>query len=185
MVNVSIASAITGYSRIIMSKFLGDSSIKIWMTDTDSLVTDTILPTGNELGEWKLEKECKEMVFIAPKVYGGIDFNNKEFTKVKGYKNKLPYSELKELLDYDKVLQLKHSKSYRKLEESTITLREELYNLQVTESKRKVIYENGKLVSTQAYKINFDKVIHKTPLKLNKIRIKSSCLITGWGSVPK
>ena len=69
------------------------------------------------------------MVFIAPKVYGGLLNNDSEFTKVKGYKNRLPYSELKELLDYNKVLELKHTISYRKLEVSTITLRQELYNL--------------------------------------------------------
>lgn len=71
-INVAIASAITSYSRIHMSKYLADPNLKIWATDTDSLVTDSVLETDNELGGMKLEFEYKEGTFIAPKVYGGI-----------------------------------------------------------------------------------------------------------------
>jgi hypothetical protein len=159
MVNIAIASAITAYSRIIMSKYLGDPSIKVWMTDTDSLVTDSVLETGNGLGEFKLEKTCSEMTFIAPKVYGGIETNNTEFTKVKGYKNNLPYSELKSLLSLDNILSLEQTKSYKSLIDANISVKDQLYSLQITDSKREIIFENQKFAYTKPYVIDNSKTI--------------------------
>jgi hypothetical protein len=57
-INVSIASAITSYSRIYMSKFLGDNDLNIYYTDTDSIDVDKPLDNklvGKELGQFKLE----------------------------------------------------------------------------------------------------------------------------------
>jgi hypothetical protein len=42
-----------------------------------------------------------------------------------------------------------------------ISVLEEVYTLQVTENKRKLIYENNKLVGTSAYKINESKDLRK------------------------
>ena len=96
---------------------------------------------------------------LGPKVYMGITNDDKVICKVKGYKNKVEYSLLKELLDYEKVLKLQHSKSYRNIIDSNIEIKKQLYNLQVTDSKREVVYENGKLVYTKPYFINDDKTI--------------------------
>ena len=73
--------------------------------DTDSIVTNIDLPKyllGNKLGQWKLEYTLKEAVFLAPKVYGGITLDNKEITKVKGYKDIISFEKLKELLILNK-----------------------------------------------------------------------------------
>ena len=163
-VNISIASSITSYSRIIMAKYLGDHSIKIWMTDTDSLVTDSELESSNKLGDFKLEKVCKEMTFIAPKVYGGIDINDNEFTKVKGYKNNLPYSELKSLLNLDNVIKLEHSKFNKNIIDGNIKVINELYTLQITDSKREIIFENGKFEYTKPYIINDEKIVNNNKI---------------------
>jgi hypothetical protein len=43
-INISIAAAVTAYSRIHMSKYLGDPSLNICYTDTDGFYTTTPLP---------------------------------------------------------------------------------------------------------------------------------------------
>ena len=161
-VNISIAAAITAYSRIIMSKYLGDNTIKIWMTDTDSIVTDAILPTSNELGDWKLEKECKEMTFIAPKVYGGISNTGEEFTKVKGFVNNLPYAELKSLLNENTILELSHNKTYKNIVDSNIELKNQIYTLQITSSKRRIVFENGIFKFTKPYLVEDNEIVHSS-----------------------
>ena len=48
----------------------------------------------------------------------------------------------------------------RKLSEGHIELLDSIYTLKVTDNKRKLIYnKNGKLISTEAYKISTDKTI--------------------------
>jgi len=142
-----------------MSNYLGDPTIKIYATDTDSIVTKSDLPTSNKLGEFKLEKVCKEMTFIAPKVYGGILISGESFVKAKGYKNQIAYNELKELLDHNRILSLQHTKLYKNIIDSNIEVKKQIYRLQVTDSKREVVYENDKFVFTRPYLIDNRKVI--------------------------
>lgn len=42
--NVAFSLAVSAYSRIIMSEVKNNSDIKIYYTDTDSLITETPLP---------------------------------------------------------------------------------------------------------------------------------------------
>lgn len=100
-VSISIASAITAYARIFMSQFKNNPNYKIYYTDTDSLYTDKPLDPsliGNKLGQFKLENVFDQAVFLAPKVYGGITEKGEEITKIKGYKNKISFNDLKSLL---------------------------------------------------------------------------------------
>ena len=102
-VSISVASSITAYARIFMSKFKNNPKYKIFYTDTDSLYTDKPLDPeliGNKLGQFKLENVFDEAVFLAPKVYGGITEEGEEITKVKGYKNKVSFKDLKTLLTF-------------------------------------------------------------------------------------
>lgn len=136
------------------------------MTDTDSLVTDCDLDTGNSLGEFKLENTCKEMTFIAPKVYGGIDSDGNEFTKVKGYKDNLAYSELKSLLKLDNILNLNHIKTFKNIIDGNISIKNQVYSLQITDSKREIIFENGEFKYTKPYVIDNNKIINNTKSNL-------------------
>jgi hypothetical protein len=74
-VAISIAAAVTSYSRIYMSKFklhIFKSGGKIFYSDTDSLVTDIKLDdkfVGKDIGQFKLEYELKEAYFISSKTY--------------------------------------------------------------------------------------------------------------------
>ena len=46
----------------------------------------------------KLENKFKEIVFLAPKLYGGITEDNKEIIKIKGLKDRIKYDDLENLL---------------------------------------------------------------------------------------
>jgi hypothetical protein len=68
-VNIAIASAITANARSYMSIFKNNSNIKLYYSDTDSIVVDNPLPdniVGTNLGQVKLEYKIKRAVFLAP-----------------------------------------------------------------------------------------------------------------------
>lgn len=160
-VSISIASAITAYSRVFMSKFKNSDKFKLFYSDTDSIFVDKDLPKdliGNEIGQFKLEYIFKEAVFLGPKIYGGLIDNPEGFIcKIKGYKNPkgISFNDLKSLLDKkSKPLELNHDKWYRNLSESNIVIKDQIYNLVATENKRKLIYDStGIAINTKAIKI--------------------------------
>lgn len=164
-VNISIASAITSYARIFMSKFLGEKNLNIYYTDTDSIDIDKPLDDkyiGNELGQFKLEYKFIEAVFLAPKVYGGsyLDGNElKEISKIKGYKNQVELRLLKNLLNKNENLLLNNEKWFRNIFDSNIEIKNQIYNLVVTNNKRKLNYFNNILINTEPYIINQSKQI--------------------------
>lgn len=68
LINVAIASSITGYSRIFMSYYKNNPLFKIYYSDTDSAFIDIVLSSvnpnlvGSDLGQLKPEYEFKEAV---------------------------------------------------------------------------------------------------------------------------
>lgn len=153
-ISIGIASAITAYSRIQMTKFKNLSNNKMYYTDTDSAIMEFPLAEyliGKDLGQMVLEKEYKEFVALAPKVYGGILSNNKEFTKVKGFKESIPFSDLKSLLKKDSMLTLTQNKWFKFINKGSISIRNQIYTLIPTANKRSLIYKNNKLVGTKAF----------------------------------
>lgn len=160
-INVAIASAITALARVEMAEYLGDSNLNIWATDTDSLITDSKLPTSDELGDLKLEAEYDEACFIAPKVYGAKLKNGESFTKVKGYKNSLPYDKLKTLLPRNSKLELKQDKWIKNYNKGNIKINHTVYSLKATDNKRMLVIKNNKFVDTKPYIIDYNKNISK------------------------
>ena len=162
-ISISIASAVTAYSRVFMSQFKNNPKYNLYYSDTDSIVIDKKLPDnyiGPEIGSMKLENTLAEGVFISPKVYGGLLESGIEFTKVKGYKNDVTYNELKSLLNKDtKLLNLSHEKWFKNIENGSITVKDQLYTLQVTENKRSLIWKDNKLVGTKPFIIDNEKVV--------------------------
>lgn len=166
-VNIYIASAITSYARIYMSKFLGDSNLVIYYTDTDSIDVDKPLPDefiGKELGKFKLEYNFKEAIFLAPKVYGGVyiddsDNSLKEISKIKGFKNQVSLNSLRSLLNRNESIHLNNEKWFRNLYEGNIEIKNQIYNLVVTNNKRKLKYFNDVFIDTEPYVINDEKEI--------------------------
>ncbi len=81
----------TAYARINLWKLqmrLQNEGILTKYCDTDSLVIPTKyvdkLPIGNELGQWKIEKEFKRIKILAPKAYIAELMDGKLFVKLKG-----------------------------------------------------------------------------------------------------
>jgi hypothetical protein len=86
--SVSIAAAITAYSRIHMSQFKNNPKINLYYTDTDSIYTDSKLDesliSNNKLGLLKLENICNKAIFLAPKLYCLLTESEQFIHKVKG-----------------------------------------------------------------------------------------------------
>nr|YP_010697864.1 DNA polymerase [Phellinidium ferrugineofuscum]WCF76825.1 DNA polymerase [Phellinidium ferrugineofuscum] len=161
-INIAIASAVTANARVHMSQFSNNSEYKLYYSDTvppgpsifidkplaDSLVSD------KQLGLMKLEHVLTKYVGIGPKVYGGIDTEGNEFTKVKGFKGCVSLDQLERLLDSNGSIELNQEKWFRSVEQGTITIKNSSYDLKPTNNKRELIYEGGKLVGTKNIVIN-------------------------------
>jgi hypothetical protein len=97
-INVGIASAITAYSRILMSIFKNNPKINLYYSDTDSISTDSDLDEGfisnKVLGKLKLEHICKKAIFLSPKVYYLETDDNKVIYKVKGLKHEIELTKI-------------------------------------------------------------------------------------------
>lgn len=129
------------------SQFKNSEEFNLFYSDTDSIIIDKPLLTHQVdpklIGFMKQEKTLLEGTFIAPKVYGGILSDGSQFTKVKGFKNKVEYDQLKTLLNKDVAkLELAQEKWYKSLGKGEITIKQQIYSLQVTESKRRLIYSD-------------------------------------------
>ena len=166
-ISIGIASAITAYSRMIMSKFKNRSEFKLFYSDTDSVYVSGNFPEeyiGIELGKFKLENTFTDIVFLAPKVYAGITLDNKLIVKIKGLtrsivNNDISLDMLSSLLQKDASLSFNQIKQYKSLTEGTISLLKQTYELVPTESKRALIYKDGILAQTKPYVIDNNKSI--------------------------
>lgn len=105
--SVAITAAVNSYARIYMSKLKLDilnSGVKIYYSDTDSIVTDKELSdslvSSTVLGCLKLEHILKEGIFISGKTYALINDQDKVIIKSKGVNsNSLSYDDFIKLLN--------------------------------------------------------------------------------------
>lgn len=169
-INVAIGAIITSCARVELSKYTIIENIKPYYIDTDSIITDTPLPDeyiGKELGIIVLERKYEEAVFLAPKAYSGTYWEKnkttgetelKENTKVKGYINKLPFNEIKSLLNQDSSLNLSHEKWIRNVQSGEITIKDQIYTLKVNNNKSNLIYDNdGMLIGNKPFVLKYNK----------------------------
>lgn len=158
--SVGIASAVTSYARTYMSKFKNNNNFKLYYSDTDSIFIDQDLNNdlvGEEIGQFKLEYNLSEGIFLGPKIYCGLTDSGKYISKVKGYKNpqNISFEDFKFLLKKEALpLELHHNKWFRSLIKSEITIKDQVYNLMRTENKREFIYENDLAINTKAFTVN-------------------------------
>jgi hypothetical protein len=178
-INIAIASAITSYSRIHMSQFKNHPNYKLFYTDTDSIYINKPLDdsyvSSNELGKLKLEAVANKAIFLSSKVYA-LQTDNQFISKVKGLHtkkelkiinnsieivdNSIPMKDFDQLLYKNSSLKMNQEKWYKSLENSRITVKNQIYTLSVTSNKRQLIYDNNKLINTKAYIINNNKLIN-------------------------
>lgn len=165
-ISIPIASSITALSRVYMSQFKNKPLFDLLYTDTDSAFTDKTIDSkliGKDLGQLKFEHDFFKVIYLAPKVYGGIENLSKDkkssqvklgqYIKVKGLKDSknIDFNSLQNLLIKNSELSISNEKWYRNFSEGNITIKEELYTLMVTENKRIPIYEKNIFVDTKAY----------------------------------
>uniref|UniRef100_A0A896YUU9 DNA polymerase n=1 Tax=Coniophora puteana TaxID=80637 RepID=A0A896YUU9_9AGAM len=158
-ISVSIASAVTAYARIYMSKFKNNEDFNLFYTDTDSIFVDSPIPDENvssQLGALKLEYIFKDSIFISPKVYCGITKEGDKICKVKGFtqSKELTMSDFEALLHQNANKTLNHTKWFRNLFESSIVMKDTSYNLVQTDNKRELIFDqSGRAIETKAFKL--------------------------------
>ena len=95
-----------------------------------------------------------KFIALGPKVYGGIDLDGNEFTKVKGLKTKVAVAQLEELLIEDNSITVNQEKWFNHITDSTISVKDVKYSLKPTDTKRNLIYKDGILVGTSNKVIN-------------------------------
>ena len=59
----------------------------LYYCDTDSIITDTVLPTSSRLGDIKLEDKISEFIALAPKLYSYKNTSGDILIKSKGFKS--------------------------------------------------------------------------------------------------
>jgi len=146
-ISVVVSTIISSSSRIFMSQFKTNENIIIYYSDTDSIDVEKELDpifVGNELGQMKLEHIFDDVVFLSPKMYGGIN-KDYEYVKVKGLKNTIEFKELKKLLFKNSKIEVKQEKWYSDISEGIFHVKDEIYTLMVTENKRKLLYDENNL----------------------------------------
>lgn len=152
--NVAIAQAVTAFSRIDMSIFKNNPNFKLYYSDTDSIFIDSYLPdefvSNTELGKYKLEAEYIKFIALGPKVYGAIDTSGNSYTKIKGFKNKIPLDKLELLLNKEQQnLHLNHEKWFKDINKSEISIKISPYDLSISYNKRIPVFDNNKFVNTK------------------------------------
>jgi hypothetical protein len=162
-ISIPISLSVTAAARVYMSFFKNMNNHKIYYTDTDSIDIDKELDpkyVGTELGKFKLENIFTKVLFLAPKVYGGITKEGKEIIKIKGLKNPINFDKLTPLLEFNKELEIKQDKWHRDFSMGNINIKSEIYTLKITDNKRKLIYDsNNKFLNTKPLNLKNGKLI--------------------------
>ena len=151
--NVAIASFVTAYARVAMSKFMNREDINLLYTDTDSIIVsdylDDELVHPTKLGYMKLESEFSIFLSIGPKTYFGLSSNDGSTTcKLKGSKNKISFLEYLFLLQEDSHLKIFQEKWNKSFETSSIHIKNTPFTIRANNNKRLLIYSNGVLIGT-------------------------------------
>jgi len=160
-VNIAIAAAVTAYARVHMSQFKNNPILpNLYYSDTDSCYFDGPLPnhfiSSTILGKLKLEGIYDKTLFLAPKVYAlENSLIGESITKIKGLtkesiiNNNITLDSLELLLNKDYKLVFNQNKWFKHISNANISVLKQLYTLQVTGNKRKLIYDkNDKLINT-------------------------------------
>lgn len=86
-IHPEIAGMITANARTRLYNLFQKAGLdRVYYCDTDSIITDTVLSTSNELGDIKQEDRIKEFIALRPKLYGYLNVNKEIIIKAKGFK---------------------------------------------------------------------------------------------------
>nr|CAG8593795.1 2963_t:CDS:2 [Entrophospora candida] len=146
-VNVSIASAITAYSRVLINEYkyqIHARGGKVAYSDTDSLVTniklDSSAVSGTELGKMKLENEITRGYYLAPKLYYESIPEGSPVIKSRGYGKPLTESDYEKMYQGE-TLNLTKDKWFRLSTEHRVQIRTVTLTLRSVMTKREKVYD--------------------------------------------
>lgn len=166
--SIAVSMAITAESRIFMSKFKNNPSLKLYYTDTDSIFVENSLKEiedvvpgiidNKQLGKLKLECAISKAVFLAPKSYYYETVEGERVCKLKGVKRQVIAKYLEEgvinfemfvtLLNKDQNFVLNQAKWFKdKL--TNIRIVEGSFNLKMNDNKRDLVFnDSGECINT-------------------------------------
>ena len=116
--------------------------------DTDSIICRKDIPTGNKIGQMKLEAEIKEGIFIKPKAYTYEDINGKHVYRFKGVK-RMDEEKMQKILRHEKVDYMKFTR-YRESIKRGLKV-----NTVINMSKLNSLEDNKRV-----WKLSFNPFIH-------------------------
>lgn len=155
--HVPISAHITAHARKTLSDLLWkslDMGGKIYYCDTDGFCTTAVLPTGDKLGEIKLEKRVRAGEFIAPKVYRlegeileGDTWKQAEYVKAKGFR-KLTADELHRLVEgeaikFERMTRIREGLRVASRGKTDFRPREGKYTKQLQNQVRKRVFDRS------------------------------------------
>nr|YP_010470457.1 hypothetical protein N4M07_mgp007 [Inonotus hispidus]UVF37945.1 hypothetical protein [Inonotus hispidus] len=156
--NVAIASAVTSFARYKMSFVKNREDIILLYSDTDSAYTIGKLPdylvNSSELGKFKLEDSYYKFIGLGPKVYGTLNTEGLEKTKVKGFKDKVSLENLENLLVESSHNTLKHEKWFKDMNRAILSVKLSDYDLKLNNNKRICVFENKRFTKTKNISVN-------------------------------
>ena len=174
-VNIAVASAITSGARIIMSAVKNHPDFDLYYTDTDSIVINQPLPeemVGSALGQFKLEYEIREAVFLAPKVYAFVATDGTVVKKVKGVAKEhvdgLNIIDFMKLLTFESSRVFEQKKWFKDVYKGNISVAEVAYELKSTSNKRQACYYLTEISEGNTFHI----FQHSKPINYNSIDTK-------------
>jgi hypothetical protein len=142
--NCAVSAAITAYSHVHLWRMMLMVGQRVWMTDTDSIVTDTPLPDsflGTNLGDMELESRIREALFVSPKVYAELRDDGSLKKCSKGCSpSLLSYSDYESLVQGD-TLVLQPNRWYRNPVAGHLILRPNKFTLRSVITKRERVYD--------------------------------------------
>jgi DNA polymerase type B, organellar and viral len=146
--NVAIAAAVTSYARIEMMKYKVLPDIKIFYTDTDSIIIQGNLDhkfIGSELGLMKDELEgglIKKAYFLGIKKYGYIDNNNLTHSVFSGVeRNSLTWNDIVEIAQGSIIVKKSPPRFYKNLSHLNINIKNNL-EISIICNPRKLLTNN-------------------------------------------
>lgn len=140
-VNIAAASIITAGARVHMSQFKNNPNIRLYYSDTDSVVLNKELPSelvNDKLGSVKLECTIEYAAFLSPKVYALKTSDKKTIIKIKGLSKKtideakLSFDDMFYLLAYGSEESFTQDKWYKNLQAGTLSVKQVAYQLRMT-----------------------------------------------------
>ena len=116
---------------------------------------------GDKLGQLKLEHVFNKVIYLAPKVYAGRA-DSYDYLRIKGAKNTITFEAMETLLQKGEHSDIIQTKQYKNIGKGFIEVKNEIYTLMLTDTKRKLIFnENNKFINTEPYVLSNENIINK------------------------